>query len=146
METVLSLIRRYNLTEEQIGQIHDLIDEYDCTEYYACLTIHSQLKMDLSFEVAFRYLRVTLISGSIVGKLNTHNVIELQRIIYTLHNEFKVTMDEIDKIKDYCQTVILPGIDVFKRLHIIYGGGIETFEDAFEKLQEYMETTKMGDM
>ena len=129
METVLSLIRRYNLTEEQIEQIYDLIEQYDCTEYYACLVIHRQLEMDLSFSIAFRYLNVRLITGSIVGKLNTHNAIELERIIYTLHNEFKVTMDEIDKVKDYCATVIIPGIDVFKKLAytVIYGGGVANF-------------------
>ena len=145
LDTVIGLGRRYDLTEEQIDQIWDLINEYDCTESYCCVVLHRQFELDISFEVAFRYLRVTLISGSIVGKLNTHNAIEIQRIIYTLYNEFKVTMDEIDKVKDYCQTVVLPGIDVFKRLHVIYGGGIASFEDAFDKLDEGIQTTKVGD-
>ena len=144
METVLSLIRRYNITEKEVDQLYDLIEEYDCIERYACLIVHGQLKTNLSFSIALRYLKVRLTTGSIVGIVNTHNTLELERIIYILYNEFKVTIDEVDKVKGYCQTVVIPGIDVFRRLHTIYGGGVETFEDAFEKLQKYMEFTKVG--
>ena len=130
MNSLDRLVNVYGIRLDQLEKLNEIIKGSTFNDSYCYCTVLGQLDESKSFSYALRYLRIMVIIGDTVGS-------ETRRIINFLYEECNVTMDEIDKVVDYCATVLLlPGIVVFEDLERQYNTyNISSFDEAFNQLK-----------